>query len=241
MIYYNRKYYRMFNEDKYYKIIEKDKPKYAHKETKNKNDLTYLDNKFFSGKHQLSYVLVEDNESSPIEQIDLYKYFDYDDDDQYESSHNDHEIYIEEYRDHVEDIDSNSYDEEYSFDETITENINSEEDETNRNSNIDEQVHTHEYDVSVKAYGTEDDLHRHHLAGTTSESIYSSDGSHCHEIKNKTDNSNDHYHYINEVTGPSIPVGNGKHIHLVEGFTNVYKDHKHDYQFSTLVGDLISE
>jgi len=66
---------------------------------------------------------MEDNEISPIEQIDLYKYFDYDDDDQYESNYYSREIYIDEYRDHEEYIDSNIYDEENSFDETITENI----------------------------------------------------------------------------------------------------------------------
>lgn len=63
MIYYNRKYYRLFNEDQYFKkLYKEDVDKSKNKSNSRYNDnksINYLENKYYSGKNQVDFVLVE--------------------------------------------------------------------------------------------------------------------------------------------------------------------------------------
>lgn len=98
-----------------------------------------------------------------------------------------------------------------------------------------EPGHVHEFEGSTMLAEECDDRHNHRFAGVTGEPIFSSDGSHRHELFTNTDFFDNHHHQLERLTGPAIDVGDGKHVHFVRARTTVNDGHFHLAQFATLI------
>ena len=102
------------------------------------------------------------------------------------------------------------------------------------------QTHVHEFLGSTQIAGPTGRLHNHRFAGVTSEVIPYGD-SHIHAYLTNTDFDEGHLHETGMVTGPAIPVGNGRHVHFAKGSTTIDVAHFHDYIFTTLIDNPISD
>lgn len=103
-------------------------------------------------------------------------------------------------------------------------------------NNRNDQRHVHELTGSTKIVNECDDCHNHRFCTVTGEAIYTRDRQdHCHEVKFRTDFSDEHYHEFCAKTSGAIEVGNGKHVHFLFDRTESEDGHVHELQAATLI------
>lgn len=96
------------------------------------------------------------------------------------------------------------------------------------------QKHVHEIVGSTEIVSECNDCHNHRFCTVSGEAI-KENNSHVHEVKFRTDFSDEHFHEFCGKTGPAIDVGNGKHVHFLKGCTEKEDGHKHEFQVATLI------
>ena len=77
-------------------------------------------------------------------------------------------------------------------------------------------------------------LHNHRFCTVTGEAIYHNEHDHFHEVKFRTDFSDEHFHEFCGKTSGAIDVGNGKHVHFIKDFTEEEDNHKHNFRLQRL-------
>lgn len=102
------------------------------------------------------------------------------------------------------------------------------------------QKHVHELTGSTRIFEECDDCHNHRFCTVTDEAIYTKDKyDHYHEVKFRTDFSDEHFHEFCGKTTGAIEVGNGKHVHFIKDCTEEEDGHKHEFQAATLIDSPI--
>ena len=102
------------------------------------------------------------------------------------------------------------------------------------------QRHVHELTGSTRIFSECDDCHNHRFCTVTGEAIYTRDKcDHCHEVKFRTDFSDEHYHEFCGKTSGAIEVGNGKHVHFISDISEEADEHQHEFQAATLIDSPI--
>lgn len=97
------------------------------------------------------------------------------------------------------------------------------------------QKHVHEVTGSTAVVIEHDDECHNHRFSTVSGEAIKMGISHFHEIKFRTDFSDDHFHEFCGKSSLAIEVGNGKHVHFLKDFTEPEECHKHKFQVATLI------
>lgn len=106
----------------------------------------------------------------------------------------------------------------------------------NDSCNCEKQSHVHELTGSTKVFSECDECHNHRFCTVTGEAKYTPDKKdHYHEVKFRTDFSDEHYHEFYGKTSGAIDVGNGKHVHFLKDRTGEADGHKHEFQAATLI------
>ena len=108
----------------------------------------------------------------------------------------------------------------------------------NQNNNWNEQKHVHELTGSTAIINECDDCHNHRFCTVTGEAQRMGD-SHVHEVKFRTDFSDEHFHEFYGKTSKAIDVGNGKHVHFIKDITEQEDGHRHMFQAATLIDSPI--
>lgn len=96
------------------------------------------------------------------------------------------------------------------------------------------QKHVHEITGSTAAVNGCRECHNHRFCTVSGEAIRTGT-SHVHEVKFRTDFSDEHFHEFCGTTSPAIEVGNGKHIHFAKSFTDTQDGHRHQFQVASLI------
>lgn len=104
----------------------------------------------------------------------------------------------------------------------------------NQNKDCEKQKHVHELTGSTAVFNECKECHNHRFCTVTGEAIKMGD-SHVHEVKFRTDFSDEHFHEFYGKTGPAKDVGNGKHVHFIKDLTSKEDGHKHRFQAATLI------
>lgn len=104
----------------------------------------------------------------------------------------------------------------------------------NQDHCCEKQKHVHEITGSTAVVQECDDCHNHRFC-TVSDEAMQMGNSHVHEVKFRTDFTDEHFHEFCGKTGPAIYVGNGKHVHFIKDFTDREDGHKHQFQAATLI------
>lgn len=108
----------------------------------------------------------------------------------------------------------------------------------NQNQNYRKKKHVHEIVGSTAVVQECDDCHNHRFCTVSDEAIQYGN-SHVHEVKFRTDFSDEHFHEFCGKTSPAISVGNGKHVHFIKELTERENGHKHQFQAATLIDNPI--
>lgn len=108
----------------------------------------------------------------------------------------------------------------------------------NQNNKCDEQNHVHELTGSTAIINECGDCHNHRFCTVTDEAQRMGD-SHVHEVKFRTDFSDEHFHEFCGKTSKAYDVGNGKHVHFIKDVTAQEDGHKHQFQAATLIDSPI--
>ncbi len=106
------------------------------------------------------------------------------------------------------------------------------------NNNCNDQKHVHELTGSTVIVNECNDCHNHRFCTVTGEAKRVGD-SHIHEVKFRTDFSDEHFHEFCGKTSIAINVGNGKHVHFIKDVTEQEDGHKHQFQAATLIDSPI--
>lgn len=101
-------------------------------------------------------------------------------------------------------------------------------------NNCDRQKHVHEVIGSTGFVNEGCDCHNHRFCTVSGEAIPMGN-SHVHEVKFRTDFTDDHYHEFCGKSSTAIDVGGGKHVHFVKAFTEPEDGHKHKFQTASLI------
>ena len=102
------------------------------------------------------------------------------------------------------------------------------------------QKHVHELTGSTKFINECMDCHNHRFCTVTGEAKYiPGKNDHFHEVKFRTDFSDEHFHEFWGKTSGAIDVGNDKHVHFIKDFTEEEDNHKHEFQAATLIDSPI--
>lgn len=102
--------------------------------------------------------------------------------------------------------------------------------------NCEKQKHVHEITGSTRIFQECNDCHNHRFCTVSEEAVYTKDNcDHYHEVKFRTDFSDEHFHEFCGKTSGAIDVGNGKHVHFLNAFTEEADGHKHEFQAATLI------
>ena len=104
----------------------------------------------------------------------------------------------------------------------------------NQNQNYNIPRHVHEVTGSTAVVQECDDCHNHRFATMSGDAIRMGN-THVHEVKFRTDYSDDHQHEYCGKTGGAVDVGNGKHVHYINDTTEREDGHRHQFQASTAI------
>lgn len=104
----------------------------------------------------------------------------------------------------------------------------------NRDYNCEDQRHVHEITGHTAIVQECDDCHNHRFCTVSGEAIQMGN-SHVHEVKFRTDFSDEHFHEFSGKTSRAIEVGNGKHVHFISDSTERQDGHRHQFQAATLI------
>lgn len=106
----------------------------------------------------------------------------------------------------------------------------------NNHFDCKKQKHVHELTGSTRIVSECRDCHNHRFCTVSGEAIPTKDKrNHYHEVKFRTDFSDEHYHEFYGKSSGAIDVGNGKHVHFIKAFTEEQDGHKHEFQAATLI------
>lgn len=104
------------------------------------------------------------------------------------------------------------------------------------NNECYKQKHVHELTGSTRVFNECGECHNHRFATVTDEAVYvPGKKDHFHEVKFRTDFSDEHFHEFCGRTGGAIEVGNGKHVHFIKDFTEEQDGHTHEFQAATAI------
>ena len=107
-------------------------------------------------------------------------------------------------------------------------------------NNCDEQKHVHEITGHTRIINERGECHNHRFCTVSDEAIYTRDRSdHFHEVKFRTDFSDEHFHEFCGKTTGATEVGGGKHVHFIKDFTQEEDGHQHEFQAATLIDSPI--
>ena len=110
----------------------------------------------------------------------------------------------------------------------------------NTQCSCEDQRHVHELTGSTRVVLECNDCHNHRFSTVSGEAIFTKDNrDHFHEVRFRTDFSDEHFHEFCGKTGGAIEVGNGKHVHFLKDCTEVEDGHVHEFQVATLIDSPI--
>ena len=110
----------------------------------------------------------------------------------------------------------------------------------NNQNNCNKQKHVHELTGSTGIFEECNDCHNHRFCTVTGEAIYiPGKNDHFHEVKFRTDFTDEHFHEFCGKTSGAIDVGGGKHVHFINDCTEKEDTHKHEFQAATLIDSPI--
>ena len=110
----------------------------------------------------------------------------------------------------------------------------------NNQNNCNKQTHVHELTGSTGIFEECNDCHNHRFCTVTGEAIYiPGKHDHFHEVKFRTDFTDEHFHEFCGKTSGAIDVGGGKHVHFIKDCTEKEDNHKHEFQAATLIDSPI--
>ncbi len=106
----------------------------------------------------------------------------------------------------------------------------------NQQYDCQKQKHVHEITGSTEVFRECKECHNHRFCAVSGEAIQIPGTSdHYHEVKFRTDFSDEHYHEFCGKTSGAIDVGYGKHVHFAKGCTTKEDGHKHEFQVASLI------
>ena len=110
----------------------------------------------------------------------------------------------------------------------------------NNQNNCNKQKHVHELTGSTGIFEECNDCHNHRFCTVTGEAIYiPGKNDHFHEVKFRTDFTDEHFHEFCGKTSGAIDLGGGKHVHFIKDCTEKEDNHKHEFQAATLIDSPI--
>lgn len=112
---------------------------------------------------------------------------------------------------------------------------------SNMNNNhcdmCEKQRHVHELTGSTRTFNERgEECHNHRFCAISGEAKHFRDRrDHFHEVKFRTDFSDEHFHEVCTRTSGAIEVGHDKHVHFLRDCTEEKNGHKHEFQAASLI------